>query len=49
LVEPGALHPDAIHTPGIYVHRIINGSPYHKKIEKRTVRKRMEGSDAVVS
>jgi 3-oxoacid CoA-transferase subunit A len=49
LVEPGELHPDAIHTPGIYVHRIINGSPYHKKIEKRTVRKRTEGSHAVVS
>jgi 3-oxoacid CoA-transferase subunit A len=49
LVEPGALHPDAIHTPGIYVHRIINGSPYDKKIEKRTVRKRTEGSHAVVS
>ena len=49
LVEPGVLDPDAIHTPGIYVHRIINGSPYDKQIEKRTVRKRSEGSDAVVT
>jgi 3-oxoacid CoA-transferase subunit A len=49
LVEPGMLDPDAIHTPGIYVQRIINGSPYHRKIEKRTVRKREEGPDAVVS
>src|SRR6202166_2567980 len=37
LVEPGALDPEAIHTPGIYVQRIIDGSPYDKKIEKRTV------------
>jgi 3-oxoacid CoA-transferase subunit A len=48
LVEPGALHPDAIHTPGIYVHRIIDGSPYRKLIEKRTVRRREESSHAVV-
>ena len=49
LVEPGMLDPDAIHTPGIYVQRILNRSPYQGKIEKRTVRKRKEGSDAVVS
>src|SRR5260370_27187 len=49
LVEPGTLHPDSIHTPGIYVQRIINGSPYHKKIEKLTARKRTQGSHAVVS
>jgi 3-oxoacid CoA-transferase subunit A len=49
LVEPGALDPEAIHTPGIYVQRIIDGNPYHKKIEKRTVRKRTEDNHAVVS
>ena len=49
LVEPGTLHPDSIHTPGIYVQRIIKGSPYDKKIEKLTVRKRKEGSHALVS
>jgi 3-oxoacid CoA-transferase subunit A len=49
LVEPGALDPDSIHTPGIYVQRIFNGSPYEKKIEKRTVRARAGGSHAVVS
>jgi 3-oxoacid CoA-transferase subunit A len=49
LVEPGALDPESIHTPGIYVQRIIDGSPYHKKIEKRTVRKRTEDSHALVS
>jgi 3-oxoacid CoA-transferase subunit A len=49
VVEPGVLHPDSIHTPGIYVQRIINGSPYDKKIEKLTVRKRTEDSHAMVS
>lgn len=38
LVEPGALDPDAIHTPGIYVKRIIQGAAYEKRIEKRTTR-----------
>ncbi len=40
LVEPGALDPDQIHTPGIYVKRIICGSHYLKPIEKLTVRAR---------
>jgi 3-oxoacid CoA-transferase subunit A len=48
LVEVGEIDPDQIHTPGIYVTRIIDGSPYHKPIEKRTVRKRPEDSHAVV-
>src|SRR6478672_10931420 len=38
LVEPGILDPDHIHTPGIYVHRIFQGSNYEKRIEQRTVR-----------
>jgi 3-oxoacid CoA-transferase subunit A len=37
LVEPGQLDPDAIHVPGIYVHRIFQGSDYEKRIERRTV------------
>src|SRR5580692_4846536 len=49
LVEAGELDPDQIHTPGIYVTRIIDGSPYHKPIEKRTLRKRTEGAHAVVA
>ena len=49
LVPAGELDPDQIHTPGIYVKRIIDGSPYRKMVEKRTVRKRTEGSHAVVS
>ena len=38
LVEIGVLAPDEIHTPGIYVDRIFQGSNYEKRIEFRTVR-----------
>ena len=37
LVEVGELAPDDIHTPGIYVDRIIQGAAYEKRIEFRTV------------
>ncbi|MET0636809.1 MAG: CoA transferase subunit A [Chitinophagaceae bacterium] len=37
LVLPGELDPDMIHTPGIYVHRIFQGTAYEKRIEQRTV------------
>ena len=40
IVEPGQLDPDAIHTPGIYVNRLVRGTAYEKRIEQRTVRKR---------
>src|ERR687889_1033265 len=40
LVEAGELDPDCIHTPGIFVQRIIRGPSYLKTIEQRTVRKR---------
>lgn len=40
LVEPGVLDPDGIHTPGIYVKRIVQGDHYEKAIEQRTTRKR---------
>ena len=40
LVEPGQLEPDQIHTPGIFVQRIVKGVNYLKSIEQRTVRKR---------
>src|ERR1700744_1733382 len=49
LVEPGVLDGDSIHTPGIFVHRIIQGPRYTKLIEKRTVRKREESGHAVVA
>ena len=40
LVPDGELDPDMIHTPGVYVHRIFQGSNYEKRIEQRTVRSR---------
>ena len=40
LVPAGALAPDHIHTPGIYVHRIFQGATYEKRIEQRTTRKK---------
>ena len=39
LVEPGELHPNEIHTPGIFVHRIFEGKDYEKRIEQRTISK----------
>jgi 3-oxoacid CoA-transferase subunit A len=41
LVEPGELDPDSIHTPGVFVHRVVPLTPEQvadKRIEKRTVR-----------
>ena len=38
IVPTGSLDPDGIHLPGVYVQRLIVGSPYDKKIEFRTVR-----------
>jgi len=38
LLPAGELDPDQIHTPGIYVHRIFQGSNYEKRIEQKTVR-----------
>lgn len=40
LVEPGELDPNFIHTPGIFVQRIFQGTNYEKRIEQRTVRPR---------
>src|SRR4030081_50848 len=41
LVELGSLDPAGVHTPGIYVDAIFQGTNYKKPIEKRTVRKRL--------
>jgi len=38
LVEPGEIEPDAVHTPGIFVQRILQGTHYERRVEKRTVR-----------
>src|SRR5215813_7021838 len=42
LVEPGAIEPDHIHTPGIFVERIVPLTSVEKRIEQRTVRRRGE-------
>ena len=39
LVEPGEIDGDLVHTPGVYVKRIIQGTDYQKRIERRTLRK----------
>jgi 3-oxoacid CoA-transferase subunit A len=38
LVEPGAIDPDHVVTPGIYVKHVVQGPKYEKRIEKRTTR-----------
>ncbi len=38
LVPVGSINPDMVHTPGIYVKRIFQGSNYEKRIENRTTR-----------
>ncbi|HET6940659.1 MAG TPA: CoA transferase subunit A [Sphingomicrobium sp.] len=40
LVDVGTIDPDCVHTPGIYVHRIVKSTINEKRIEKRTVRAR---------
>jgi 3-oxoacid CoA-transferase subunit A len=43
LVEPGEIDPDGVHTPGVFVHRVVELTPEQaadKRIEKRTVRAR---------
>jgi len=39
LVDPGAIDPDQVHTPGIFVRHIFQGAGYEKRIERRTTRK----------
>jgi 3-oxoacid CoA-transferase subunit A len=38
IVEPGAIDPDAVATPGIFVKYLLQGPSYEKRIERRTVR-----------
>ncbi|HEY6006273.1 MAG TPA: CoA transferase subunit A [Anaeromyxobacter sp.] len=40
VVAPGEIDPDHVHTPGIYVKRVVKGEKYEKWIEKRTIRPR---------
>ena len=44
IVELGELDPDAVHTPGIFVDRILAGPKYEKRIEQRTTRPRAGAS-----
>jgi len=44
LVEVGAIAPDCVHTPGIFVQRIVRSTINEKRIEKLTVRSRVEGA-----
>ena len=39
IVEVGDLDPDHVHTPGIFVQRVVLGETYEKRIERRTVQK----------
>ncbi len=39
LVEPGSIDPDHIHTPGIFVKRVVHNTVPERRIEQRTVRK----------
>ena len=41
LIEIGELDPDQIHTSGVYVQRIFKGKNYQKRIEQRTVQKKV--------
>lgn len=40
LVEPGELDPNFVHTPGVFIQRIFQGTNYEKRIEQRTTRPR---------
>ena len=44
LVQEGELDPNQIHTPGIFVQRILQGDKFEKRIENRTIRKNNNGS-----
>ena len=46
LVEAGEIDPDCIHTPGIFVKRIVHVPNPVKRIEQRTTRKRAEAAPA---
>jgi 3-oxoacid CoA-transferase subunit A len=38
LVEPGAIDPDAVHLPGVYVHRVVHVPGAERRVERRTTR-----------
>jgi 3-oxoacid CoA-transferase subunit A len=44
VVGPGELDPDEIHTPGIFVHRLVHNPHPEKRIERRTIREERDGT-----
>ncbi len=44
IVETGSLDPDAVHLPGIYVHRLVLNARPEKRIEKRTTKQNPKGA-----
>lgn len=46
IVPVGSLDPDQIHLPGVYVHRLIKGEKYEKRIEKLTVSNDSEDTES---
>jgi len=44
IVETGEIDPDAVHLPGIYVHRIVLNATPEKRIEKRTTQQNPKGA-----
>lgn len=45
LVDVGQLDPDRVHLPGIFVHRIVLATPGEKRVERRTVRRALDGDE----
>lgn len=43
LLNPGEIHPATVHTPSIYVQRLVRGEEYEKRIERRTIRPGRKG------
>jgi 3-oxoacid CoA-transferase subunit A len=44
LVATGSIDPDHVHTPGIFVQRLVKGPHYERRIEHRTTRPRPQGA-----
>ena len=47
IVETGTFDPDAVHLPGIYVHRIVLNATPEKRIEKRTITERVPAKEGI--
>jgi len=47
IVATGTFDPDAVHLPGIYVHRIVLNAAPEKRIEKRTLTERVPAKEGI--